>query len=190
MNALETYDQSIIAAVQKQSAAESGVSVDEVTSGLASTNITGEVSRLQEKQKAAIQKARSDSIDLDREEYNSSPDPRYPKRSSYVHPDLEDLQFGAIGASSSKLPPPLKPRKAGEESDEDDAVYRRGSLSDYSDYESSDEETHKSRSKGQPYVRRDYVTVSTDSLGGRGQRLVEEEDPFADPFADSAAVKV
>ena len=53
---------------------------------------------------------------------------------------------------SSKLPPPIRP-SAARRSSSDDGSYGRGSLSDYSDYQSSDEETHNraSTSRGRGY---------------------------------------
>lgn len=71
---------------------------------------------------------------------------------------------------------------------------KRGSLSDYSDYESSDEETHN----GASAKRRNYVTVSDDSgdhlpvAAGPSTQPKQpvapapakfETNPFADPFA-------
>lgn len=100
----------------------------------------------------------------------------------HIHPDLEDLNFGAIGASSSKLPAPMRPSVLSDE--EESFPEQRASLSDFSDYESSDEETHNAR--GGP-SRRNYVTVSDDEGGTTvtpGGKRVEEDDPFADPFAD------
>jgi len=102
----------------------------------------------------------------------------------HLHPDLEDLNFGPIGATSSKLPAPMRPSVLSDE--EESFSEQRASLSDFSDYESSDEETHKAR--GGP-SRRNYVTVSDDegvttvSLASGG-KVLEEDDPFADPFAD------
>ena len=98
--------------------------------------------------------------------------------------------------SSSNLLPPIIPTAKG--SDDEDDTYARGSLSDYSDYESSDEERHNRRiqaqhsepstSYGHQSARRNYVSVSQDSLDeSRDPRrglLVDVEDPFADPFAD------
>ncbi|KAF6766616.1 hypothetical protein DFP72DRAFT_26129 [Ephemerocybe angulata] len=173
MNALEMYDQ-LTASGQPSS-------TDGLAERLASTTIsTGEVGRLQEKQKAVIQQARSGSY---REEVDSSPEPG----AVHVHPDLEDLEFGPLGSSSQRLPPPMRPKRVSDDDDDEDEEERRGSLSDFSDYESSDEETHKARAAG-PSKRRDYVTVSAnDSLVAFANP--GEEDPFADPFADSAAVK-
>lgn len=112
---------------------------------------------------------------------------------AHVHPDLEDLNFGPLGNVSTNLPPPLRPSAAATLSDdgyEQENADRRGSLSDFSDYESSDEETHK-RAAGPSVKRKSYVTVSDDedppsgfSSGNTKIRLPVEDDPFADPFAD------
>lgn len=99
------------------------------------------------------------------------------------------------------LPPPLRPDTKGSDNDEYDA---RGSLSDFSDYDSSDEESQNqrassSRHTGAPYAssstnygtaatRKHYVNVSDDDLDAKKDTrrglLEVEEDPFADPFAD------
>ena len=100
---------------------------------------------------------------------------RSPDRPTYVHPDLEDLNFGPLGHSSTNLPPPIRPSTLVSDDSrafDRDGPDRRGSLSDFSDYESSDENTH--RANAGPSYKRNYVTVSDD-------------DPFADPFADDAA---
>ena len=69
--------------------------------------------------------------------------------------------------------------------------WRRGSLSDFSDYESSDEETHNRAgpSSGSQQYRYDYAGASDDDLPRGTQHNVKHvpaqvEDPFADPFAD------
>ena len=78
--------------------------------------------------------------------------------------------------------------------DDDDPVYRRGSLSDFSDYESSDEEVHNrtaastSTAKHQYPHSRQYGSHSSDDevdvRKNTHQALLDEEDPFADPFVD------
>jgi hypothetical protein len=157
---------------------------DSTTEGLAermaSANIGGEVGKLQEKQKAAVQRSRDRDLDDD----DSSPE----RAPVHIHPDLEDLDFGALGASSSRLPPPMRPNRVDDDEDED-LQDQRGSLSDFSDYESSDEETHKA--KAGTSKRKDYVTVSDDEeiTGFAKASSTAVDDPFADPFADSAAVK-
>lgn len=102
---------------------------------------------------------------------------------THVHPDLEDLSFGSIG-DSSRLPAPLRPSTMSD--DEQEGVDQRGSLSDFSDYESSDEETHRNNPGPS---KRGYVTVSDDEDGpvgaaskGKNRKMA---DPFADPFADT-----
>lgn len=62
-----------------------------------------------------------------------------------------------------------------------------GSLSDFSDYESSDGETHQPAGQSSGlYLRKPYVDVSDNDEGGEDARrhITEEEDPFADPFGD------
>ena len=97
-----------------------------------------------------------------------------------LHPDLQDLSFGHLGSSSNKLPMPIKPSKLS------DNYYdaRRNSLSDFSDYESG-EEAHDSESYSPPrqYVYNDVTAGKTRALPDS-----QEEDPFADPFADERAI--
>ncbi|GAA5904677.1 hypothetical protein JCM6882_008344 [Rhodosporidiobolus microsporus] len=118
-----------------------------------------------------------------------------------VHPDLQDLAFGSTASGSSSLPPPIQPHSA-------EDVYTHGSLSDYSDY-SSDEDyssdasvragpsasTSTSTSAAAPAAgatpARSYAQYvrEEDERTGKGKGLLEEpeeDDPFADPFGDSA----
>ncbi|KAJ3821202.1 hypothetical protein F5878DRAFT_539847 [Lentinula raphanica] len=145
--------------------------VSAAAASLASTHISpeSEVSKLQEKQKAAVQKAK----------LNGS----IRHGSTGVYADLEDLNFGAIGASSSNLPPPLRPTSMSEESN---GVDGRGSLSDFSDYESSDEETHNARGSSSRSAPKDYYASSDEGTHEtRGLKTnASIDDPFADPFAD------
>jgi LAS seventeen-binding protein 5 len=107
----------------------------------------------------------------------------------------------------SNLPPPLRPDR----SEDDDDYAARGSLSDFSDYESSDEEKHNqytaagasSRPTSGSYggarastsSSRAYAMESDDELDTQKdprQGLMSsavEEDPFADPFADHQEVQ-
>ena len=87
----------------------------------------------------------------------------------------------------SALPPPLRPNARRTSYDEDELG--RGTLSDYSDYESSEEETHNTNaqhaaasSDGYP-----YPGASEFDLGAK-KSLLDEDDPFADPFGDSHGV--
>ena len=87
--------------------------------------------------------------------------------------------------SSGKLPPPIRPSAARRTSSDEDDSYGRGSLSDYSDYESSDEETHNRASTSSR--RRSYTAASNSEEGYHKKPLAAQtaqEDPFADPFAD------
>lgn len=142
-----------------------------IAKGLAATQISteSEVNKLQEKQKAAVEKAR-----LNGSIRNGS--------TGGVYADLEDLNFGTLGASSSNLPPPLCPTSMSEESTSDP----RGSLSDYSDYESSDEETRNARASSSKYATKNYYSSSDEEA--TNPRAVTAhpaaDDPFADPFAD------
>jgi len=107
---------------------------------------------------------------------------------THVYSDLEDINFDSLGHSSNNLPAPLRPSTAlSDEEYEQTNIDQRGSLSDFSDYESSNEETHKAESSS----KRNYVTISDNDddsylsripLKGKSQ---VQDDPFADPFADS-----
>lgn len=114
------------------------------------------------------------SSPADETEEQASPSPT----SAHGHPDLQDISFGTLGASSGKLPAPIKPSQLSD----DEIEPRRGSLSDFSDYISSDEETHNARAGSS---RRNYVDVSENS---EDDASYAHNDPFADPFADEAAV--
>ena len=85
---------------------------------------------------------------------------------SFVYPDLQDLEFGEIGSTNNTLPPPLRPSALDSRTEE---VYDRGTLSDFSDYDSSGEELHEQS------LSNLAVFHHTDN---------GDEDPFADPFAD------
>ena len=56
---------------------------------------------------------------------------------------------------SSNLQPPIRPARRDYDED-DDPVYHRGSLSDFSDYESSDEGTHNRASASTSTVKHQY----------------------------------
>ncbi|KAJ1301833.1 hypothetical protein OPQ81_009061 [Rhizoctonia solani] len=96
-----------------------------------------------------------------------------------LHPDLQDLAWG--GASSSNLQAPLQPTGQGSSTD---AYTNRGSLSDFSDYDSSDEEGHRNAPAGPSAYN--YRGEATAPLSV--QQDDDDEDPFADPFADGNGV--
>ncbi|KAI1788797.1 seryl-tRNA synthetase [Ganoderma leucocontextum] len=191
---IETNDR-IIAAIENYDLLTkpdtSEAQVKEIQEGLAAAKLSpSELGKLQDRQRAAINRS------IGRSGSSMSPgsgdeSPASPTSPSYVHPDLQDLQFGALGDEQRNLPPPMRPTAARRTSSEDDGAYGRGSLSDYSDYQSSNEETHNRAgpSSGTQSRRRDYVHVSDnesshDVRRNPKQGLVQEEDPFADPFAD------
>lgn len=178
IGALEMYDKLSTPDTQTTESA-----ADAITAGLARTKISmpeSEVARLQERQRVAVERSKRQG--------------KEPHDISHLHPDLEDLTFGGLGETSGNLPAPMRPTSATEQ---DIRAYDRGSLSDFSDYESSDEETHK---RNASTSRREYLSGSDDdedtAVGFRGANdkggLIdtgsEEDDPFADPFADATAV--
>lgn len=167
--------------------------VEEVQHGLEAVQIAGsEVQRLQEKQRAAVQRA---VRQRPRAEDGTSGSP--------IHPDLQDLSFGSLGPEhryalpvvlqvlaswnhrDRNLPPPIRPNTRSHE----DREISHGSLSDFSDYESSDEETRRDagESSGSRARKTYFINVSDnedDEDEGARRHITEEEDPFADPFAD------
>jgi len=150
MSALEMYDKLI--------AVDPRADTKAITSGVAAFDFSGSATK-----------------NTMLHELNEKGKDRSPDRPTYVHPDLEDLNFGPLGHSSTNLPPPIRPSTLVSDAVgafDRDGPDRHGSLSDFSDYESSDEDTH--RANAGPSYKRNYVTVSDD-------------DPFADPFADDAA---
>ncbi|KAH9835907.1 uncharacterized protein C8Q71DRAFT_858740 [Rhodofomes roseus] len=152
--------------------------VQNVQEGLAAVKIKdSELGRLQEKQRAAVQRS------LGRSGSNIAIRGNPDVGQSYVR-DLQDLSFGPLGAEQG-LPPPIRPSAARRtSSDESDNYGHRGSLSDYSDYVPSDEETPNRASTSSR--ARGYAAASTNAEGYHKKPVAaqEQEDPFADPFAD------
>ncbi|KAG8796584.1 putative actin patch assembly and actin polymerization protein, partial [Serendipita sp. 399] len=140
-----------------------------------SATITGQLERLQEKQKAAVERA------IARE------------KAGKVHPDLDSISFD--DSSKGGLPPPIKPTAPGSDNARD---YNRGSLSDFSDYDSSsDEAPRTSMSSGRPststhrqYNYRNQQDEDDEEFnaGDARKNLLDDDDPFADPFADQSDV--
>lgn len=116
----------------------------------------GEVDKLQVRQRHAVERAASN---------------RNLQTTSTAQADLADLDFGA-----RSLQAPMQPARA------DAETFDRGSLSEYSDYDSSeDEATHNARAS---------TSMLTTSYGGyergRGALLdtANDDDDGVDPFAD------
>jgi hypothetical protein len=170
---MEMYDKLVNQIPQSESNA--------VVSGLAAVNIStpeSEVNKLQEKQRVAVERAKLHGS------IRRGSVGHVEEGTKHLHPDLQDLNFGPLGASSNNLPAPLQPSAFSDDGngpDEHTIYDGRGSLSDFSDYESSDEETHNAAvaSPKRRKVGRDYVNVSDDP---------DDDDPFADPFADEVAI--
>lgn len=89
-----------------------------------------------------------------------------------VHPDLQDLSFGGLGSEQDSLPPPIQPIPRHDASAEAVWDQHRGSLSDFSDYESEEEREPTSTRLAGP-----------SSRGQSAGRTVDVEDPFADPLS-------
>lgn len=174
INAIDMYDQLVV-----QSADPTDVSTT-IAADLSATHITppqSELASLQERQRMAVERAKTGG----RSDHNA-----------HVHPDLQDLNFGPIGASSNHLPAPLRPNALSDDGNGQEEVYEgRGSLSDFSDYDSSDEDSRKAAGySGAGKRRRDYVDVSDDpedqGVASNSKKAPDSEaDPFADPFADA-----
>jgi len=152
-----------------------------VQAGLAAANLShteGEVTKLQERQRAAVSRAVKAGSYKGKVQEDGEGD-------THLHPDLQDLSFGTLGGEQRGLPAPLRPSLP--EDRGRNAWQRRGSLSDFSNYE--DDSSEEGRTEGK---ERDHVTVSDDdeernpahhASGSRHDKLVDVDDPFADPFA-------
>ena len=168
MSALEMYDK-LIAAGPEAEAQDTRA----ITSGMAAMNFGSTA-------KSTMQ---HEHVEKGKEKGLNPP--------TYIHPDLEDLNFGPLGNSTTNLPPPIRPSTLSDDGAFDQVGQdRRGSLSDFSDYESSDENTHKA--KAGPSSKRNYVTVSDNDgensvFKNTRVRTQTHDDPFADPFADDVA---
>ncbi|KAG6862158.1 hypothetical protein C0995_004240 [Termitomyces sp. Mi166 len=168
MAALEKYDKIV--------AGESSEATDTLASDLASTHITSD------------SVAEGQHNDVTRNPQGVSP---AQESDNNLYPDLRDLNFGPLGASSNNLPRPLQPFTM---SDEDEAPRgdTRGSLSDFSDY-SSDEETHTNGVSSRKQSGKHYADMD-DGLDDEPYsrtpltKQATGDDPFADPFADEVAI--
>jgi hypothetical protein len=140
-----------------------------------------ELSKLQEQQRAAVARAQR---------------PRGPTTSgNNVHLDLQDLDFQALDSEGVGLPAPIRP--TGPDSPADENGPGRGSLSDFSNYDSSDEEYNHRRGSGSASpvkgkARALYKSFSDEDLTGEPavsrQALLDDSDPFADPEVDTPGV--
>ncbi|KAG2338348.1 hypothetical protein BDR05DRAFT_1043143 [Suillus weaverae] len=126
-----------------------------------STHSTGELSI---QQRAAVEQYKQQLHDYEEQESSGN----------YIHEDLQDLSFGSLGNEEGKLPPPMRPTAHRTISPDSEWDQGRGSLSDFSDYESEEEEQPRNVA---------HQPVASSSLR-QSERIVDDEDPFADPFAD------
>lgn len=124
-------------------------------------NSTGELSV---EQRAAVEQYKQQLLDYEEQERNGN----------HIHEDLQDLSFGSLGNEEGKLPPPMRPTAHRTMSPDSEWDQGRGSLSDFSDYESEEEEQPRNVV---------HQPVASSSLR-QSERIVDNEDPFADPFAD------
>lgn len=126
-----------------------------------SPNSTGELSV---QQRAAVEQYKQQLHDYEEQE----------RSRNHIHEDLRDLSFGSLGNEEGKLPPPMRPTAHRNISPDSVWDQGRGSLSDFSDYESEGEEQPRNVA---------HQPAASSSLR-RSDRIVDDEDPFADPFAD------
>jgi hypothetical protein len=168
--------------------------VDKVTKDLEKAHLGhSELGKLQSKQHAAVQRAivRQNSGQGSHSRDYSPPTSKAAGKAR-AHPDLDDVDL-----RSSGLQAPIRPGTHSSDEDYD----RRGSLSDYSDYESSDENSRTQNAGGSRNpVRSGWDTGSRSASKARAyaglsddeeapkkatsKKLVDDEDPFADPFRD------
>nr|XP_031860429.1 uncharacterized protein CI109_004039 [Kwoniella shandongensis]KAA5527501.1 hypothetical protein CI109_004039 [Kwoniella shandongensis] len=140
---------------------------------------TGELDKLRERQKK----------ESARQQQRRAQRPSRQASSSAYADDLQDLDFGSgIPAGGKGLPPPMRP-------DSDDDSLNQGSLSDFSDYDSSDAEWQAAHGRSAANSRRpsvaapakkasrDYANLDDDYGQGKSG-LLDPNDPFGDPFAD------
>jgi len=166
ISAIQLYDNMLKAADKDSGDEDSG----QLAGKIQPMNTGGSEPELKDKQRATLQRTK---------ERNASLDNLYHGISS-PHPDLRDITFGDLG-SATNLPPPIRPN----EHDLDIYGQNRGSLSDYSDYDSSEEEIQRPTATRHSYPSssRAHDNVFEDSHSA--SPLVElDADPFADPFAD------
>ncbi|KZV87756.1 hypothetical protein EXIGLDRAFT_767437 [Exidia glandulosa HHB12029] len=157
----------------------------------------GELNKLQHRQRLEIQRSASNRA------LNTMGGPG-------AMSDLAGLDFGGH-ESNARLPPPLRPTER--DDDDDDANDRRATLSDYSDYDSDGDAPPRSDNSSveagpstsarrhslpahgatKPYGdllgREEEVEDEDPRYGKRGLPSDDDEDPFADPFADSHSAK-
>ncbi|KAE8539433.1 hypothetical protein D1P53_004533 [Cryptococcus gattii VGV] len=149
---------------------------------------TGELQKIQENQKR--ESARRQQRQLLRQASEvGKPVRSAPQQPSSVYSDLQDLDFGSIAHTQANLPPPMRP-----DSGDDDSY--GGSLSDFSDYDSSDAEWQAAHGSGtvankkastvgpSSHVTREYASLEDDFIGKSGLLAKEDDNPFGDPFAD------
>ncbi|OJA16226.1 hypothetical protein AZE42_00013 [Rhizopogon vesiculosus] len=125
---------------------------------------TDDLSSLQFQQRAAVEQYKQELRDYEEHEGGGS----------HVHPDLQDLSFGSLSNEEAKLPPPMRPTSRHTTEADLDWDQGRGSLSDFSDYESEGED--EQRYAAHP--------PAASSSSRHSERIVDAEDPFADPFGD------
>jgi hypothetical protein len=178
ITAMEMYDRLVAASPDATDVSTA------ITAGLAAAHIDlpeSEVNRLQERQRMAVERVKQAGSVRGKDRSNDT----------NLHPDLQDLSFGPLGDSSNDLPPPLRPSTAlsDDGNGQEETFEVRGSLSDFSDYDSSDEESHNAAGSSKRRGGRHYVDVSDDPddhpAPSKSMKAPQSEaDPFADPFAD------
>ncbi|TYJ54213.1 hypothetical protein B9479_005139 [Cryptococcus floricola] len=163
---------------------------------------TGELDKLQDTQKRESAKRQAKTLQRQASYANTPPKASAP---GAAYGDLQDLDFGSIAKTegAGRLPRPLTPDSG------DDQSYG-GSLSDFSDYDSSDAEWQAAHGPSALAHKRASISHAAAAGKGKGKERVtdyaelddefgrsgllddkdEEANPFGDPFADEADTPV
>lgn len=180
ITALQMYDYMLKPADQDSEDEHADADVQEAQTTGASTTSDPELLKLQAKQRIAIdrfteqQQQRQNSSSTNQYGFSSDAGPQG------IYADLQDLTFG--DASRTNLPAPIHP-------DANDYVDREphGSLSDFSDYDSSEEgqsQPRASTSTATSYGTHAYTQYQQQhqpTIDTSKNALIDLDDPFADP---------
>ncbi|OWZ72599.1 hypothetical protein AYX14_01923 [Cryptococcus neoformans] len=191
VEAIQLYDRLSKPAVLDSDSEDDAADVSALHKRLAAQKLeadrTGELQKIQENQKR--ESARRQQRQLLRQASETGTPARGTQQPSSAYSDLQDLDFGSIGHTQANLPPPMRPDSG------DDESYG-GSLSDFSDYDSSDAEWQAAHGSGavankkapaagpSSRVPREYASLEDDYPGQSGLLEKEDDNPFGDPFAD------
>ncbi|WVQ84468.1 hypothetical protein IAT38_006620 [Cryptococcus sp. DSM 104549] len=205
VEAIQLYDRlskpAVLDSDSDSDAPGAGADVNALNKRLAAQKLeadrTGELQQLQENQKRESERRQRRLVRQASEVGTPVKQPQAPAGQT-AYSDLQDLDFGSIGEKGGAgLPPPMRP-------DSDDGDSYGGSLSDFSDYDSSDAEWQAAHGRAAvtgvrrqqqqagagPSRDREYATLDDHFGQGKSGLLDKENDPFGDPFADEADTPV